>query len=78
MKQPNNERLNQWRRWRRTLGAQQLYRQRPGLVEYANAILKNRYGLDKLYVRGMAKVTSVAVMAGIAFNIMQHVKTLAA
>ncbi len=52
------------------------YRPRAGLVELANAHFKSRFGLEKLLVRGLEKVTCVALLGAIAFNLLQHATRL--
>ncbi|QRO00062.1 transposase [Archangium violaceum] len=56
--------------------AQALYRGRASLVENVNAQLKQHYGLEKLVVRGLDKVTSVAVLTALAHNLLVHGSTL--
>jgi transposase len=66
-------------RWRERMEApeaQRLYRARAGLVELVNAHEKSRFGLDRVLVRGLEKVTSVAVLGALAFNLLQHAAAL--
>ncbi len=55
----------------KSAAAKARYRTRPGLAEHANAV-------DTLYVRGLAKVTTVALMAAVAFNLLQNLAKLTA
>jgi transposase len=61
-----------------TDGAKQRRRARASLCELANAHFKGRFGLDRVLVRGTAKVTCVALLAAIAFNLLQHAQGLLA
>ncbi len=67
-----------WRERMTTEEAKSLYRQRPALAELSNADFKERFGLTHVLVRGLAKITCVALLAAIAFNILQHATKLAA
>jgi hypothetical protein len=48
------------------------YRARKALVERANAILKARFHLRQVPVRGQSKVLCVFLMAAVVVNVMQH------
>jgi hypothetical protein len=52
--------------------AKALYRARASLCELPNAHLKQQQGLAQVLVRGLPKVTCVALLAGIAANIVHH------
>ena len=65
-----------WRERMKAPEAQRLYRARAGLVELVNAQEKSRFGLDRVLVRGLEKVTSVAVLGALAFNLLQHAAAL--
>ncbi|MFL5351683.1 transposase, partial [Archangium sp.] len=56
--------------------AQELYRGRASLVENVNAQVKQHYGLEKLLVRGLDKVTSVALLTALAHNLLAHGQAL--
>lgn len=73
-----DERHEKWRAWMTTTQAKSRYRQRSALAEHANAMFKGHFGVDKLYVRGLAKVTAVALMTSAAFTIMQNLARLTA
>ncbi len=49
---------------------------RASLVENANAHFKQHYGLEKLVVRGLDKVTNVAVLTALAHHLLVHGSTL--
>ena len=55
-----------------TPDAKELYRARAGLAELPNAHFKNRLGLGQFLVRGLENVTSVALLTGLAFNLLSH------
>jgi transposase len=52
--------------------AKELYRARAGLAELPNAHFKSRLGLGQFLVRGLENVTSVALLTGLAFNLLSH------
>ncbi|MFL5356902.1 transposase [Archangium sp.] len=65
-----------WRERMQTPEAQELYRGRASLVENVNAQVKQHYGLEKLLVRGLDKVTSVALLTALAHNLLAHGQAL--
>ncbi len=67
-----------WRARMQTDEAKQLYRARASLCELTNAHLRTHHGVDHFLVRGLAKVTCVALLAAIASNLLQHAATLLA
>ena len=56
--------------------AKELFRRRPGLVEYINAVVKGRMKLTQFPVRGIARVACVALLTAIATNLVQHARML--
>jgi transposase len=70
--------VDAWRDIMQTPEGKELYRARPGLCELPNAQLKTRFGLERFLVRGLDKVTSVALMAAIALNVLTHASALLA
>lgn len=68
----HSEPVEAWRERMRTPEAQALYRGRASLVENVNAQLKQHYGVEKLKVRGLVKVTNVAVLTALAHNLLAH------
>jgi len=56
--------------------AKKKFRARSGLCELANAQLKGRRGLGQFLVRGLAKVTNVALMVAVGHNLAQHATSL--
>ena len=67
-----------WRARMEADQAKQLYRARASLCELTNAHLRTHHGVDQFLVRGLAKVTCVALLAAIASNLLQHAATLLA
>ena len=67
-----------WRARMKTDRAKQLLRARSSLCELANAHLKHHHGMAQVLVRGLQKVTCVAMLAAIGANILQHVTALLA
>lgn len=68
----NDEPLRAWRERMSTPEAQQTYRARPSLCELPNAHFKSRFGLSAVLVRGIYKVTCVALLGAITANILAH------
>jgi transposase len=67
-----------WRTRMQTDEAKRLYRARASLCELMNAHLRTHHGVDHFLVRGLAKVTCVALLGAIASNLFQHAATLLA
>jgi transposase len=65
-----------WRARMETDEAKKLYRARASLCELTNAHLRTHHGVDQFLVRGLAKVTCVALLGAIASNLLQHATTL--
>jgi len=65
-----------WRERMETEDAAKKYRARAGLCELANAHQKSHHGITEVLVRGVSKVTCVALLSAIAFNITQHASHL--
>ena len=49
---------------------QEIYKQRPSIAEFPNAECRNR-GCQRLLVRGLEKVKSVALLYAVTFNLMR-------
>lgn len=64
--------LRAWRERMSTAEGQQTYRARASLCELPNAHLKTRFGFTGVVVRGLYKVTCVALMAAITHNLLAH------
>ncbi len=67
-----------WRARMETDEAKRVYRARASLVELANAHVKAQLGLEQVLVRGVAKVTCVALLTSLAFNILHNAAQLLA
>jgi transposase len=65
-----------WRERMTTEAAKTVYRARASLSELMNAHLRSHHGVDQFLVRGLAKVTCVALLAAIASNVLQHAATM--
>jgi transposase len=61
-----------WLELMKTPQAKALYKQRASLCELQNAHLKGRLGLGSFLVRGLNKVTCVALLTAIASNLLAH------
>lgn len=68
----NDAPIRAWRERMETAQAEQKYRARASLCELPNARLKSRFGLAQLLVRGLYKVTCVALLGAITHNILAH------
>ncbi len=73
----DSEAVRAWRARMTTDDAKRIYRGRAALAELPNAFLKSHFGLDRVLVRGVAKVKCVALLAAITFNIVQNAAYLA-
>jgi transposase len=60
-----------WRRRMGTESAKRIYVQRGVLAERTNADLRAHRGLDRLNVRGLAKVKTVVLLAALSFNVLR-------
>lgn len=65
-----------WHERMQTEDAKRLYRARASLCELSNAHLRTHHGVDRFLVRSTDKITSVALLAAIASNLLQHAATL--
>ena len=57
-----------------TAQAQEIYRQRAEVAEFPNAWLKEKLGLRRFRVRGLAKVTCEALWGCLTYNIQQWIR----
>jgi transposase len=65
--------------WRELMGtpeAREIYQERGSTIETVNADLKTHRGLGTLGVRGIAKVTCVALWSALAYNVMHFADVL--
>ena len=77
-KRPASQAVLDWHARMETEEAKRVYRARASLVELTNAHVKKHLGVDHVLVRGVAKVTCVALLAGLTFNILQNASHLLA
>ena len=68
--------ISAWRTRMQTDEARTLYRARASLCELTNAHQRTLQGLDQFLVRGISKVTCVALLGAIASNLLQHASAL--
>lgn len=71
-KEPQDPAITAWMAEMKTEAMRRAYRTRKALVELANAILKGRFGLRQVPVRGANKVLCVFLLAAVAVNLTQH------
>jgi transposase len=69
---PVSPEVEAWRERMKTDEAKRAYRARAGLCELSNAHLKCHHGTASVLVRGLAKVTCVALLGAIAANVVAH------
>lgn len=67
-----------WRERMHSDAAKRTLRARASLCELANAHLKSHHGVAQVLVRGIEKVTCVALLAGLAANLVQYAASLPA
>lgn len=68
--------VSAWRERMQTEEAKRTLRARAGLCELSNAHMKHHHGVAQVLVRGLEKVTCVALLAGLAANVLQHAASL--
>jgi len=64
--------ISDWLARMQTPEAKRTMRARASLCELANAHFKDRFGLGRILVRGAPKVTCVALLGALTFNLLQH------
>jgi transposase len=65
-----------WRERMQTEEAKRDYRSRAGLCELSNAHFKCHRGVAQVLVRGLAKITCVALLGALASNLLAHASSL--
>jgi transposase len=60
-----------WRTRMATDEAKEIYKSRAATAETVNADLRTHRGLNQLPVRGLTKVTTIALLMGLTYNVMQ-------
>ena len=71
-----DEAIVSWQARMQTEEAKRTFRARASLCELPNAHLKEHHGVAQVLVRGLNKVTSVALLAGLTANILAHATAL--
>ena len=66
-----NPELMAWRARMETDEGKAIYRHRASTAECVNALARARYGVQQFRVRGLSKVTSVALVVAITHNLMR-------
>jgi hypothetical protein len=69
---PVSPEVEAWRERMKTDEGKRTYRARAALCELSNAHLKSHHGTAAVLVRGLAKVTCVALLGAIAANVLAH------
>ena len=69
---PVSPEVEAWRERMKTDEAKRAYRARAALCELSNAHLKCHHGMASVPVRGLARVTCVALLGAIAANVLAH------
>lgn len=68
--------IEAWRARMQTEKAKRTFRARASLCELPNAHLKHHHGVAQVLLRGLEKVTCVALLAGLTANLLQHAAQL--
>ena len=63
--------LMAWRERMETDEGKAIYRHRASTAECVNALVRSRYGVQQFRVRGLLKVTSVALLVAITHNLLR-------
>lgn len=74
----NDPAIRAWRERMQTNEGKRLMRARASLCELSNAHLKMHHGVARVLVRGIQKVTCVALLAALTANLVQHAAALLA
>jgi transposase len=75
-KKGDSQAVADWRRRMGTLEAQAIYKERASTVETANGECKTYRGLTQFCVRGIVKVTCVALWSALAYNLVHFGRRL--
>jgi hypothetical protein len=60
-----------WRQRMKTAAAKEIYKERAAVAEHTNADLRTWRTLDRMPVRGLAKVTCIALLNAITYNVLR-------
>ena len=74
----HDEPIEAWRTRMQTAEAKLTYRARASLCELPNAHLQHHDGVAQLLLRGLGKITCIALLAALAANLLQHAAKLIA
>lgn len=72
---PVSPEVDAWRERMKTDEGKRAYRARAALCELSNAHLECHHGTAAVLVRGLTKVTCVALLGAIAANVLAHAAT---
>jgi Transposase DDE domain len=69
-----NVELAAFREKMKTEAAQQIYKKRGPVAEFPNAWIKDKLGIRKFRLRGMAKATTEAMWGALTYNVQQWIR----
>ena len=69
-----NEEVAAFREKMKTEAAQQIYKQRGPVAEFPNAWIKDKLGIRKFRLRGMAKAATEAMWGALTYNVQQWIR----
>jgi hypothetical protein len=69
---PQDPAIATWIKTMKTEPYREAYRARKALIEHVNAILKERFGLRQVPVRGPSAVLCIMLLAAVVLNLTQH------
>jgi transposase len=70
-KKSDTDATAEWRARMATDEAKEIYKSRAATAETVNADLRTHRGLDQLPVRGLTKVTTIALLMGLTYNVLR-------
>lgn len=70
----DSERVKAFQAKMQTDEAKQIYRRRPQVAEFANAWIKDKLGLRQFRLRGLLKIQTECLWAGLTYNIQQWIR----
>ena len=69
-----NEEVAAFREKMKTEAAQEIYKKRGPVAEFPNAWIKDKLGIRKFRLRGMAKATTEALWGAFTYNVQQWIR----
>jgi hypothetical protein len=69
-----NEEVGAFREKMKTEAAQELYKKRGAVAEFPNAWIKDKLGIRKFRLRGMAKAGTEALWGAFTYNVQQWIR----